>query len=69
MVKQQTEPQHRDEAKPSANDLDEFRTEIEALVDHARGGAMKRNGRDARRQQLRALAAHLEPTLRELEQH
>ena len=68
MVKQKTQPQRRD-GEQSAPDLDEFRTEIEALVDHARGGAMKRNGRDARRQQLRALAAHLEPTLRELEQH
>ena len=68
MVKQETQPQRRDGEQP-AHDLDEFRTEIEALVEHAQGGAMKRNGRNARREQLRALAAHLEPTLRELEQH
>ena len=70
MVKQQTEPQRRDEAKPSEREeRDELRDEIDALLEFARSGVLQRSGQADRRAQLRAMLAHWAPALRELEKH
>ena len=70
MVKQQIEPQRRNEAKPSEREeRDELRDEIDKLIEIARDGVLKRNGRADRHSQLRAVVAHWAPALRELEKH
>ena len=70
MVKQQTEPQRRNEAKPSEREeRDELRDEIDELIEIARDGVLKRNGRADRHAQLGAVVAHWAPALRELEKH
>ena len=70
MVKQTTQPQRRDEAKPSEREeRDELRDEIDALLEIARDGVLQRSGQADRDAQLRAVVAHWAPALRELEKH
>ena len=70
MVKQKTQPQRRNEAQPApAEERDELRDEIDELIEIARDGVLKRNGRADRGAQLRAVVAHWAPALRELEKH
>ncbi len=70
MVKPKNQPQPADEAQHDAPDhLAALREEVDALVEIARNGVLKHNGRANRDKQLRAVVAHWAPALRELEKH
>ena len=67
---QTTKPRRRSEVRPAlAEERDELRDEIDALLAIARGGVLQRSRPADRRAQLRAMLDHWAPALRELEKH
>ena len=70
MVKQTTQPHRAAEARhDEPDDLAALREEVDALVEIARNGLLKHNGRANRDALLGAVVAHWAPALRELEKH
>ena len=69
MVQVTKRPQRNEAQPPGPDQRDELRDEIDELIEIARDGVLKRNGRADRHAQLRAVVAHWAPALRELEKH